>query len=307
MRVTHRVIADTATMYLMRDLDQLQRVQGRISTGRNYTLISEDPVATTQIVHFEGQIAETEQYRRAVDSGLVWNEMTSSVLTQVEELLMEILDVSEQLSHASATSGERAQGASTLNSLLEELVMAANRQFKGKYLFGGTETLTVPFTANTDAAGVFISGVSQNPDGIGGVWGHLVSEVDTVEINTPGDEVFQPSGAGAVNDVFQVVVRLRQALAAHDFSAMGLEEERLREAVLHVADINAGLGNRLNQLERIGESLDTIALDYDEYRSKLEDTDIAKALVEFNIAESVYQAALASTARILRLSLVNFM
>ena len=54
-------------------------------------------------------------------------------------------------------------------------------------------------------------------------------------------------------------------------------------------------------------AVDAEALAYTEQRSKLEDTDITEAIVEFNMADSIYQAALASTARILGLSLVDFL
>ena len=306
MRVTQSILTNTAITYLMRDLEELQRMQEKIATGRNYKLPSENPLAATQIVHFRGKVAESEQYRRTIDSGLAWNEMTSSVLTQVEELLSDILDISASVSDGSATSGEREQASGAINSLLGELMMAANRRFKDKYLFGGDETLTVPFTAGYDAAGVLVTGVTQNPNGIDGTWGYLVSEVDTVVINTPGDEVFQPNGEGATDDVFEVLIRLRQAHEDQDFDAMTLEEGRLRDAILHVTDANSGVGNRINHLESLGADLDAAVLSYDAQRSKLEDTDIAKAIVEFNVAENVYQAALATTARLLSFSLADF-
>lgn len=306
MRVTHSILTDTATMYLMRDLGNLQRVQERIATGRNYKLPSENPIAATQIVHFTSKVAEAEQYRRSIDTGIAWNEMTSSVLSQIEELLTDILDVSQSVSSGAATSAERLQAADALNSLLEELVMAGNRTFREKYIFGGDETLTVPFTAQYDATGELITGVTQNPNGVDGTWGYLVSEVDTVVINTPGGEVFQPNGEAADDDVFQIVARLRQAHQDQDFSAMELEEDRLRQAILHVAGVNSGVGNRINHLESLGEDLDAAVLTYDAQRSKLEDTDLAEAIVEFNVAENIYEAALASTARILQFSLVNF-
>ncbi len=306
MRVTHSILTDTATTYLMRSLGKLQRVQEKIATGRNYRLPSENPIAATQIVHFRSKIAESEQYRRSIDNGIAWNEMTSSVLMQVEELLSEILDVSDAVSSGVATSAERLQAASAINSLLEELVMAANRRFKDKHLFGGTETLTVPFTIEYDAGGELITGVTQNPNGIDGLWGYLVSEVDTVVINTPGDEVFQPNGEGADDDVFEILVRLRQAHEDQDFDAMALEEERLREAILHITSVDSSVGNRINHLESLGEDLDAAVLSYDAQRSKLEDANIAEAIIEFNVAENIYHAALASTARILQFSLVDF-
>jgi len=307
MRVTHGLLSQSLVTLLGRDLERLQRIQERIATGRNYQSPSENPIATAQIVRYAAKTAESEQYRRAVDTGVSWNEMTSSTLAHVEELLMEILDVSDRVSDGSTTSAERIQAAVEVNSLLEELVMAANRKFKDKYLFGGTETLTVPFTANYDGADAFVTGVTPNPDGIGGVWSYLVSEVDTVAINTPGDEVFQPNGEAATDDVFQIAVRLREALQNQDFDAMALEEGRLREAILRVTSVDSRVGNRINHLESIGEAVDAEVLAYTEQRSKLEDTDITEAIVEFNMADSIYQAALASTARILGLSLVDFL
>jgi flagellar hook-associated protein 3 FlgL len=306
MRVTQTILTNTAITYLMRDLEELQRMQEKIATGKNYRLPSENPIAATQIVHYRGKVAESEQYRRAIDSGVAWNEMTSSVLTQVEELLSDILDMSSAVSENSVTSAERFQAVGVINSLLKELVMAANRQFKDKYLFGGDETLTAPFTAAYDADGVLITGVSQNPNGIDGTWGYLVSDVDTVVINTPGDEVFQPSGEGATDDVFQTVVRLRQAIQDQDFDAMQLEQGRLRDAVLHVTSVNSSVGNRINHLESLGADLDSAVLSYTEQRSKLEDTDLAEAIVQYNVADNIYQAALATTARVLSFSLADF-
>lgn len=307
MRVTHGLLSDSLITLLGRDLERLLRMQERIATGRNYRAASENPIATAQIVRYTGKMAKSAQYRRTVDTGVIWNEMTSSTLAHVKELLMAILGVSERVSDSSTTSAERAQAAVGVNSLLEELVMAANRKFNDKYLFGGTETLTVPFTANYDGANAFVTGVTQNPDGIGGVWSYPVSEVDTVTINMPGDEVFQPNGEAATDDVFQIAVRLRQALQSQDFDAMALEEGRLREAILRVTSVDSRVGNRINHLESIGEAVDAEALAYNEQRSKLEDTDVAKAIIEFNMADNIYQAALASTARILGLSLVNFL
>ncbi len=306
MRVTQSMVTGTTTMYLMRDLEQLQAAQQKIATGKNYTLPSDNPIAATQILHYSSRITESEQYRRAIDSGLAWNEMTSSALTQVEELLSDILSISQAVSDGSATSAERAQAAGNINQLLEELVMLANRKFKDKYIFGGDETLTAPFTADYDAAGTLVTGVTANPNGIDGLWGYLVSDVDTVTINTPGSKVFQPNGEGATDDVFVILTELRAAHENNDFTALETQEERLREAILHVADVNAGVGNRVNHLESIGENLDAVVLSYEAQRSELEDADLTEAIVEYNTAESIYQAALASTARILQFSLANF-
>ncbi|MBN1916591.1 MAG: hypothetical protein JW889_01675 [Verrucomicrobia bacterium] len=306
MRVTHSMLTNTTTMYLMRDLDQMQRIQQRIATGRNYQLLSEAPVETTQIVHLAAQKAEAEQYRSALDTGIAWTEMTSTVLTQIEDLLSGILDVSQAASSHAATSAERRQATSTINSLTEELIMLANRQFRGKYLFGGEETLTAPFTAEHDATGITLTGVTANPNGIDGQWGFLVSSVDTVAINTPGSEVFHPSGEGANDDLFVILQDLRNAHQAQDFDALAIEEGRLKDAILRIAGVNAEVGGRTRQLESLADDIDAAVLSYVAECSKLEDTDLAEAIIEYNVADNIYQAALATTSRILQFSLVDF-
>jgi flagellar hook-associated protein 3 FlgL len=306
MRVTQSMLTDTATLYLMRDLDQLQRVQQKIATGRNYQLPSEAPVETTQIVHVAAKKAEAEQYRKALDTGMAWTEMTSRVLTQVEDLLSEILDVSQGASSRAATSAEREQAARTINSLAEELVMLANRQYRGKYLFGGDETLTAPFTAGYGADGVTLTGVTANPNGIDGQWGFLVSDVDTVTINTPGSEVFQPNGEGSNDDIFVILQDLRYAHQTQNFDALAIEEGRLHDAILRVSAVNSNVGSKTQTLESLAADLDTVVLSYEAERSKLEDTDLAEAIVDYNVAGNIYQAALSSTARILQFSLADF-
>jgi len=307
MRVTHAMLTERSTLYLMRDLDQYQRIQRKIATGRNYQLPSEAPVESTQILHFTTKKAESEQYRSAIDTGLAWTEMTSTVLTQIEELLSDILDVSNAVSSHAATSAERAQAAVAINSLTEELAMLANRQYRGKYLFGGDETLTAPFTVGYAPDGQTITGVTANPNGIDGRWGFLVSPVDTVTINTPGSKVFHPDGEGSNDDIFVILKDLRYTLQNQHFEEMAIEESRLRNAILRVSGTNAEVGGRIQHLESLAEDLDATVLSYETERSKLEDADLAEAIVEFNVAENIYQAALASTARILQFSLVDFL
>jgi len=106
--------------------------------------------------------------------------------------------------------------------------------------------------------------------------------------------------------VFEIVIRLRQALDDQDFDTMATEEGRLREATSRITGINAQVGSRINRLESISDDLENQILTYEDRRSQLQDTDLAEAIIEFNAADTAYQAALASTARILNLSLVDF-
>ena len=126
-------------------------------------------------------------------------------------------------------------------------------------------------------------------------------------MNVPGDAVFQPSGEGSDDDIFQILLDLKTALLDNASEEMKVIQERVDSAFKRVASKNASLGGSISRLENLNLRLDEDGVLTEERRSKLEDADIAEEMMKYNQAELVYQAALAATARVIQYSLVNFL
>ncbi len=304
MRVTNNLLSLRAMQNLQKAMQNLEAPQSRVMTGKRITKPSDDPIDMARLVGVKATYSKQTQYEKNVASALDWMNTTSSTLENVIDVLDEVDGLISTLGDP-ATSAERQNAAVEVDLLLKNLLSEANRTFMGKYIFGGNETLAAPFIANY--SGDEILSVDQNPDGIDGTRSLRLSDVDTITLNLPGDRVFQPSGSGADDDVFKLLVDLRTALETNDSDGMKDVQQKLDDAIKRISSENAFSGGSIRRLNDLQLRLEDSALLTDEQRSRLEDADIVRAMLDYNQAELTYQAALAATSRVIQISLVNFL
>jgi flagellar hook-associated protein 3 FlgL len=128
-----------------------------------------------------------------------------------------------------------------------------------------------------------------------------------VQVNLNGQEVFG-FDSGATKDVFAVLDRLAADVRAGTMSAvLGPDLVDLDARMAGIGKGLATVGARTNQVESARDTglqrVDTIK----QYRSALEDTDIAESVMDLQMAQMGYQAVLGATARLSMPSLVDFL
>jgi flagellar hook-associated protein 3 FlgL len=195
--------------------------------------------------------------------------------------------------------------AAHVNELLETLVEQANaRGPGGEYLFGGQETTTAPYTVTRNVAGE-ITAVAPNPRGIDGVVAVEVGEGLTVTTSESGTNVFGPTAAS--DYAFNVLIQLRDNLRLNDGPAVQAAIANIDTALDRAGASNATIGARLGALSLIEDGLAKRLVDHADTLSRLEDADMAQAMLDFQRHESIYQAALAAGARIIQPTLLDFL
>jgi flagellar hook-associated protein 3 FlgL len=81
----------------------------------------------------------------------------------------------------------------------------------------------------------------------------------------------------------------------------------LDNAIDNTLNLRAEVGAKSNRLQMALNQSAAETLNYKELKSKLNDVDMVKAITEFKMQESVYQAALNTGAQIIQPSLLNFL
>jgi flagellar hook-associated protein 3 FlgL len=74
-----------------------------------------------------------------------------------------------------------------------------------------------------------------------------------------------------------------------------------------VINLRAEVGARQTRLDTAMSRLQEVEQTQTELLSKIEDTDMAKAYVEFSTQQAVYQAALKAGSQIIQTSLLDFL
>ena len=107
--------------------------------------------------------------------------------------------------------------------------------------------------------------------------------------------------------VFQTLIDLKQYLTSD--SGSGIERSMTR--------IDTQFNNMVNAISQIGYKgvsldiktsvLEDLELSYNSQKAEIEEVDIVEAITRLQAKESAYQAALASTSRVMQLSLVDYL
>ena len=109
------------------------------------------------------------------------------------------------------------------------------------------------------------------------------------------------------NSVFGALTMARDALRTAPTANIQDALAELQGALDAVLDARATVGARQNRLDMMDSRYNDERTTLSELRSKLGDVDMAEAIMNFNVRESVYQAALGAAARVMQPTLLDFL
>ncbi len=152
LRVSHGMRSDFITNSIRRTQRDLFLAQTRIATGRSFVSPSENPVAASRAVDLTNSLAHQRQIQDNLRFGD--NELTSadSAIGEISSLLIETSAIASQNVNNLTSAAERMAEAELVAGIRQQLLIVGNRQFGGRYLFGGRDTTSEPFI--TAAGGI---------------------------------------------------------------------------------------------------------------------------------------------------------
>ena len=127
-----------------------------------------------------------------------------------------------------------------------------------------------------------------------------------LKTNVAGDTAFGQAG-DTVNNLFDILAGFKNSLQSNDTSGVQAALERLGNAQDNNISNLADVGSRLNRIEVNKNMLSDLESNNTTRLSGIEDIDIAKATLELNSKQIIFQAALYSAAKVTGLSLLNYL
>ncbi len=291
IRVTQNMVTNRSLTSLQAGLDRLAQTQEKLSTGKNLNRPSDSPTDATTSMKIRVQLAETQQHVRNAQNGLGWLDVTDTTLSGMADNLRRVSELALQGANASITGTTSGALATEVAQIREGLLAQANTSYLDRPIFGGVTSGTQAF----DATGTYV--------GADAPVQRSVADGVKVRIDVSGTTVVGPNGANLFDDL----AALESALRLGDKAAIQAGIAAITDRQRAVSDAQAAVGasyNRVDAAERKGQdALVTLR----SALSEVEDTDLPKAMVDLQMHEVAYQAALASTARVMQPSLVDFL
>jgi len=139
--MTNAMMTNTTLMHVNRNMRQLDQIIRQIETGKRASRPSDNPLVASRALQFRTSVHENEQFRRLVDQGMSWMNVTESTFTNINQtLLREIRNLAVTGANDTNTLSQKQTIIAQMRSLFEEIGTSVNHTFNGQHLFSGFRT-----------------------------------------------------------------------------------------------------------------------------------------------------------------------
>jgi flagellar hook-associated protein 3 FlgL len=297
MRVTFQAAHREATAAINKASERLMEYQRQVSTNKRVEKPGDDPSAAAAATVERARLANLDRYTEAGNSAQARLTVADSALSDLIQQITSAQTTVLASRGTQVTQTQRDAYALELEGLRDAMLRDVNTQFRGQYIFGGATGTTQPYTR--DGSGVVSS-----------------YQASTVEVSVDVDEehevpsVFNGEGltrGSETDDLFVVMDRAITAARTGDEAALGTAIEDLERAFERATVFQSRIGTALRTIQDDRSRLSEAARAAKAQISTLEDANMAEAISGMTEAETVYRAALGSTAKLHNLSLMDYL
>lgn len=304
-RITNRSINRTVMNGLQDNLGRMQKLQEQLSSGRQLSRPSDSPVGTSSAMQFRSQMRQTEQHVRNASDGINWLGAADDTLTTMIGSASRARQLVLAGLNGTASVAEREALASEMDALRSGMLDAANAKYLDRPLFAGTADVGAAYDRLT---GAFLGnvGVDASTAATGKVERSVAPGV-TIRVNLTGPEVFGTPGDPTNPDLFAVLGQMADNLRAGDDAGLNANLSQLDDRLGMVQNQLAKVGARYHQVETMRARADNEMITLTQGLSEVEDIDLPKTIVDLQLQEVAYKAALSATGRVIQPSLLDFL
>jgi flagellar hook-associated protein 3 FlgL len=197
----------------------------------------------------------------------------------------------QSLNSGSNDAQSREALAGEIDQIKSSLVGYANTKYLDRPVFAGTSTGDVAYNAD----GTFAGNTTQTT--------RTVGAGAKVRVDASGPEAFG-SGGG---QLFTVLQGIADNIRSGDTDALSDSLDKLDSASNLLKNTLSDVGARYNRIEQMKQSAQDRLLSVTSQLSDVEDVDLPKTIMDMQLQQTSYQAALAASAKVIQPSLIDFL
>jgi flagellar hook-associated protein 3 FlgL len=299
MRITARAIATNSLRGLNSNLAAVTKLQNQLTSGRTISTPSDDPTGTnTSMITRQGQAANTQQARNISD-GHTFLDATDSALQNMLDQARRVRDLAVRALNTGGSSAASNDAIATeVDGIQQSLIGQANQVVQGKPIFGGVTSGNQAYLA--DGTYVGVGGANAIP--VHPVT-RRVSDVESIRVDITGPEAFGDPASG--KDLFAVVATI--ATNARNGTPQAGDLDDLDAVIQRMSTAAADIGTRSARMDDAASVNSAQSLSLQAKLSDTEEVDLPKTIMELQMQQTGYQAALSVTAKSLQPTLLDFL
>ena len=207
MKISNKLFNDQQVKQFSRNMEDIQNVQARISSGKNIVFASDDPVGAVELSGLKDVTQRIDQFLKNSNLAKDRLGLMDSTLEGAKDIFMRCNELAVQASNDILGVGDREAIALEFDELKKELLSISNIQDSGgSFIYAGYKSQTQPFEINS-------SGLIEYK-GDRGILNLQLSESRLVESTIDGATVFQDivTTTGVSTDLFAAIDNVSRSI-----------------------------------------------------------------------------------------------
>ena len=290
MRVTESMIYNSTNSSLSGSLAALQAITEKVGSSKQLNRPSDNPADVRSAVGLHDTLAQLSQYLRNIDTASSKVAAQDTALASAGDLIQRANELAIEGANGTIDASQRQAIAAEVAQLTEALAQDAGAKV-GEYIFSGFRVDRPPYQ-------VIGNGQVGAYQGDHGIMVSRIAPASTMQINLSGDAVFQP----AIDALTQLQADLNSGQPVQQSTIT-----QISGALQTLLQARATVGARANRLDAAKTSQQDLTTSNQDLLSQLEDTDMASAITEMAKRQTTYQATLAVTAKVIQVSLIDYL
>lgn len=296
-RITNNMIINNFLANFTRSQKSLNKYMEQLTTREKFSRISDEPIYAVKAMKLETILQFNEKYIENAEEGINWLNVTDKALDDVVKTLRKLRDSAVKAANGTMTPDDRLKIKQEVDQLKEHLIDVANSRYGNAYIFNGAKTRIQPYknVDSTDPSAYVGEGGLSNEK--------LLRELGagiTIEVNVTGAEI----GFG---QIFADLQGFSNALENNDTDTLETMMGTIDKHIESVLGARAQVGSRQTRLELTVDRFTSQEIAYADILNKTKGTDIAETIMKLKNEENVYRIALATGARIIQPTLMDFL
>lgn len=293
MRVTNQMLTENAIRHMSSNLESINQLQEKVSTGKEFQVSSDAPTAASLSLKLRSNLTTLKAYQNTASLASDWMTASDYAFQEMQDVATKAINLATSGLSDTMSADERKNALGVeMDGLLKQAIDLANTNVKGQYIFAGNKINTRPFTVDDNGV------ITYNGDT--GVMSRNLGPGQSVTINTVGRDAFM--------HLMQTISQARDALNTNQTDNLRDLLGDLQTDLDTVSMYCSANGARMRQVDQASDYLTKSKTEMESLLNSNENINTAEGISLLNNQQTTYQAVLEVSKRaISSLSLFDYL
>lgn len=325
-RVTDSMLSSNYLNNMRRNLGNMKTLQDQLSTGKEIKIASDNPYKASRSMQINTEISYNKQYDENIKDISSYLDTTDTSLSQMGNVFGRIETLLVSAGNGAYGADEKAAIQTEVKEKVNELSQILNTSFDGSYIFGGTKTTSKP--TSVDNTGLLVY-ADKNGNSLGNnTTTNITGTDDYKQINSDlkvdvsqGVKVaynktaidvleFKDKSGNTINvsDLLSNIISNLGSTNQTDIDKLTTNNlTDIQSVTSNLLQLRSEVGTMQNRMESAQSNNENQNYNMTDILSKTEDIDFAEKTMEYSTMQTVYTASLQTSAKVLPMTLLNYL